>query len=323
MAQPTNVYSAYDASGSTGVGLGNREDLSDIVYDISPTDTPLLSALSRAKAKAVLHEWTTHSLAAAAANEKIEGDDATATAASPKVRLNNRTAISEKTAAVTGTQQVVDKVGMQDALAEEVGYKLAEMKRDIEYMLHLNQAKVAGDDSTPRKSAGFPSWFGSSSAYSIGGGSGAVATGNGSDAMTNGTQRAFTEDLLQNVSQAVYSNGGKPTILDVAPFQKRQASSFAGNVTRHVTADAKKLINSIDVYEDDFNKLKVVPNRFAAARTALLIDPEYAAVAYLRPFSTTSLAKTGDSEKKQVLVEWTLENRNPLAHGIIADLTTA
>jgi hypothetical protein len=318
-----NVYTAYDAAGSTGVGKGNREDLSDIVYDISPTDTPLMTALPRGKAKAVLHEWTTHSLAAAAANEKIEGDDATVKAASAKVRLNNRTAISEKTAGVTGTQQVVDKVGMQDALAEEVGYNLAEIKRDIEYMLHLNQAKVTGDDSTPRKSAGFPSWFGSTGNYSIGGGSGAVATGDGSDAMTNGTQRAFTEDLLQAVSQSCYTNGGKPTILDVSPFQKRQVSSFAGNVTRHVTAEAQKLINSIDVYEDDFNKLKVVPNRFAVARTALLIDPEHAKLAYLRPFSTSPLAKTGDAERKQVLCEWTLENCNPLAHGIIADLTTS
>lgn len=320
MPQPTNVYSAYDASASTGVGRGNREDLSDIVYDISPTDTPLLTALGRGKAKAVLHEWTTHSLAAAAANEKIEGDDAVATAASPKVRLNNRTVISEKTAAVTGTQQVVDKVGMQDALAEEVSYKLAEIKRDIEYMLHLNQAKVAGDDSTARKSAGFPSWFAATGNIST---SGTAATGDGSDTQTQGTQRVFTEGLLLTVSQSCFTNGGKPTMLDVSPFNKRQVSSFPGNVTRHVTASEQKLINSIDVYEDDFNKLKVVPNRFALARNALLIDPEYASVSYLRPFSTSALAKTGDSEKKQVLCEWTLENKNPLAHGMIADLTTS
>lgn len=320
MAQPTNVYSAYDASGTTGVGLGNREDLSDIVYDISPTDTPLLSALPRAKATAVLHEWTTHALAAAAANEAIEGDDATIKAASPKTRLNNRCAISTKTAGVTGTQQVVDKVGMQDALAEEVGYNLAEVKRDIEYMLHLNQAKVAGNDSTARKSAGLPTWFAASGNIST---SGTAATGDGTDTQTQGTQRAFTETLLQTVSQSCFSNGGKPTMLDVSPFNKRQVSGFSGNVTRHVTASEQKLINSIDVYEDDFNKLKVVPNRFALARNALLIDPEYMAIAYLRGFRTMDLAKTGDSEKKQVLAEWTLEVRNPLAHGLVADLTTS
>ena len=129
MSQPSNVYSVYDASGTTGVGKGNREDLSNTVYDISPTDTPVLTALPRAKATAVLHEWTTHSLASAAANEKIEGDDGVINAATAKTRLNNRTAISNKVAGVTKTQQAVNKVDMQDALAEEVGYKMSEIKR--------------------------------------------------------------------------------------------------------------------------------------------------------------------------------------------------
>lgn len=320
MAQPTNVYSAYDASATTGVGRGNREDLSDIVYDISPTETPLMTALGRGKATAVLHEWTTHSLAAAAANEKIEGDTAVIKAATPKVRLNNRCAISEKTAGVTGTQQAVNKVGMEDALAEEVGYNLAELKRDIETMIQLNQAKVAGDDTTARKSAGWPSWFAAS------GGNistiGTAATGDGTDAHTNGTQRAFTEELLLSVSQLCFTSGGKPTILNVSPFNKRVASTFAGNQTRHVTASAKELINSIKVYEDDFNNLKIVPNRFAVSRNALLIDPEMASINYLRPFKTTRLAKTGDSESTQIVCEWTMEVKNPLAHGAIFDLTT-
>src|SRR3954471_17188209 len=130
MAQPTSVYSVYGASGTTGVGKGNREDLVDTVYDISPTDTPMLTALPRGKATAVLHEWTTHALAAAAANEKVEGDDGAIDTANPKTRLNNRTVISNKICGVTRTQQAVDKVGMMDALAEEVGYKMAEIKRD-------------------------------------------------------------------------------------------------------------------------------------------------------------------------------------------------
>jgi hypothetical protein len=156
MNQPSNVYSVYDASGTTGVGKGNREDLVNTVYDISPTETPTLTALGRTTAKAVLHEWTTHALATAAANEKVEGDDATIDAATAKTRLNNRCAISNKVAGVTKTQQAVDKVGMQDAMAEEVGYKLKEIKRDMNLMIHANTAKVAGDDSTARKTAGIP-----------------------------------------------------------------------------------------------------------------------------------------------------------------------
>jgi hypothetical protein len=318
MGQPSNVYSAYDASGTTGVGKGNREDLVDIVYDISPTDTPLLSMLPRSKASAVLHEWTTHSLAAAAANEAIEGDDATINAATAKTRLNNRTAISTKVAGVTGTQQVVDKVGRMDALGEEIAYKGAEIKRDMELMCFANTAKVAGDDSTARKTAGIPTWL-KDNVSAVG----ANPTGDGTDTATNGTQRAFTEDMVLAVSQSCYTNGGKPTTLIVGAFNKRAVSSFPGNVTRHVTASEQKLINSIDVYEDDFNKLKVVPDRFALSRNAVMVDPDYMKIAYLRAFETFDLAKTGDSDRKQILSEWALEVCNPAAHGIIRDLTTS
>ena len=318
MAQPTNVYSAYDASGTTGVGLGNREDLLNTVYDISPTETPILTALPRGKASAVLHEWTTHALAAAAANEAIEGDDATINAATAKVRLNNRCAISTKVAGVTGTQQSVDKVGMMDAMAEEVGYKMAEIKRDMELMIHANTAKVAGNDTTARKAAGIPTWLKDN--YDA---VGANPTGDGSDTATNGTQRAFAETQILAVSQSCYTNGGNPTLADCGAFNKRVLSGFSGNATRHVTASEQKLINSIDVYEDDFNKLKVVPNRFALTRNVVLWDLEMAKIAYLRAFDTWDLAKTGDSIRKQILTEWTLEVCNPAAHGIIRDLTTS
>lgn len=317
MTQPTDVYSVYDASGSTGVGKGNREDLVNTVYDISPTDTPVLTALPRGTAKAVLHEWTTHSLTAAAANEKIEGDDAAIDAAVAKTRLNNRTAITSKVAGVTGTQQEVDKVGQQDAMAEEVGYKMAECKRDMEVMLTANTAKVAGDDTTARKSAGFPTWLLNSVAV------GADPTGDGSNTATNGTQRVFTEDHLLSASQLAYEDGGNPTLLSLSPFNKRIATGFSGNQNRNMDAKDKKLINSISVYEDDFCTLKVVANRQALNRNALLLDLEYAKVAYLRSWDTWSLAKTGDAERKQVLCEWTLQVSNPNAHAIIRDLTTS
>jgi hypothetical protein len=318
MTQPANVYSVYDASGTTGVGKGNREDLVNTVYDISPTDTPLLTALPRAKAEAVLHEWTTGALADAAANEKIEGDDAEIDAAIAKTRLNNRCAISNKVAGVTKTQQAVSKVGMQDAMAEEVAKKLKEIKRDMELMINANTAKVAGDDTTARKSAGIPTWL-LNAATVIG----ANPTGDGTDTATNGTQRPLTEGLMLEASQLAYDDGGSPNLLVVGTFNKRVVSGFAGNQNRNVDASAKKLVNSISVYEDDFNTLKVVADRFGVSRNALLIDTEYAAVAYLRAFDTWDLAVTGSSIRKQIECEWTLEMRNPNAHAIIRDLTTA
>lgn len=318
MTQPANVYSVYDASGTTGVGKGNREDLVNTVYDISPTDTPLLTALPRAKAEAVLHEWTTGALADAAANEKIEGDDAEIDAAIAKTRLNNRCAISNKVAGVTKTQQAVSKVGMQDAMAEEVAKKLKEIKRDMELMINANTAKVAGDDTTARKAAGIPTWIVNAATVI-----GANPTGDGSNTATNGTQRPLTEGLMLEASQLAYDDGGSPNLLVVGTFNKRVVSGFAGNQNRNVDASAKKLVNSISVYEDDFNTLKVVADRFGVSRNALLIDTEYAAIAYLRAFDTWDLAVTGSSMRKQIECEWTLEMRNPNAHAIIRDLTVS
>lgn len=321
MGQPTNVYSSYDASASTGVGRGNREDLADVVYDISPTQTPLLSALPRAKAEAVLHEWNTDKLADPAENAHIEGDDDEAEASIPKGRLNNRTVISKKVASVTGTQQVVSKTGQQDEMAYQMAKRTKEIKRDMELMLTANTAKAAGNDATARKSAGFPTWLKTN--VNRGGGAGANPAGDGSDTATDGDQRAFVESLLLDVSQKCYVAGGNPSILLVGAFNKRAASGFSGNQNRNVDADDKKLVNSISVYEDDFNTLKIVPDRFSRARDALLIDTDYARVAYLRSFRTKNLAETGDSKQKELLAEWTLEMNNPDAHGIVADLTTS
>jgi hypothetical protein len=320
MSQPSNVYSVYDAAGTTGVGKGNREDLVNIVYDISPTDTPALTAIPRGTAKAVLHEWTTHALASAAANEKIEGDDATINAATAKTRLSNYTAISNKVAGVTKTQQAVDKVGMMDALAEEVGYKMAELKRDMETMLFLTTVKTAGSDSAARKTAGIPTWLSNSNRASDGADSSPL---DGSDAPTDGTQRAFQESQLLDVSQQCYDAGGSPSILIVGTFNKRVASGFAGNQTRQVDAADRRLINSVSFYEDDFNTLKIVPDRFSRSRDAVLLDTEYVKVAYLRAFDTWDLAVTGSSMRKQIETEWAIEMSNPDAHGIIADLTTS
>lgn len=318
MTQPTGVYSVYDASGTTGVGKGNREDLVDTVYDISPTDTPALTAIGRGKAEAVLHEWTTHSLATAAANEKIEGDDATIDVETAKTRLNNRCVISNKVAGVTMTQQAVNKVGMQDAMAEAVGYKMKEIKRDMEVMIFANTAKVAGDDTTARKTAGLTTWL-KDNVDNVG----ANPTGDGSDTATNGTQRQFQESQLLAVSQSCYTNGGSPTLGIAGVFNKRVLSGFAGNQTRESNATDKKLVNSVMVYEDDFNTLKIVPDRFSVTRNVYLIDTEYLQIAYLRPFDTWDLAKTGSSIRKQIEVEWSLEVSNPAAHGIIRDLTTS
>lgn len=314
MAQPSGTYSSYDA-------VGNREDLTNIIYDVSPTDTPVMSALPRTKATATNHEWQTDSLASAsAANAVIEGDDATTDASTATTRLGNRTQILDKVAQVTGTQEAVSKAGRKSEMAYQMEKRMKEIKRDIEAAICDNGAYVAGNDTTARELAGFPAWLTTNTSF---GATGADPTTIGSTARTDGTQRAFTEELLKAVLQDCFTNGGNPTMAVVGAFNKRKASEFTGSATRMDRSEDKKLYAAIDVYVSDFGEVKFVPDRFSRSRDCLLIDPEFAAVAYLRPFQTVDLAKTGDTVRKQILTELTLEVKNEAAHGGVYDLTTS
>jgi len=314
------VYQTYQS-------IGNREDLSDVIYNISPTDTPLLNTLARGKATAVYHEWQTDSLSAATtANAAVEGADASDATMSPTTRLGNYTQIVQKTIKISGTLESVDKAGRKSEKAYQLSKASAELKRDIETILTANQGRSAGDASTARTMGAMLSWIKTNTNKSSGTTAGVDPTTIGVSTRTDGTQRAFTETILKDVVQKVYSSGGNPKILMVGPFQKQAVSSFAGIAAQRYMAPGNEpttIIGAADVYMSDFGTMSVVPNRFMRTRDALVLDPEYAAVAYLRPFSTIELAKAGDAEKTQILAELTLEMRNEAAHGIAADLSTS
>jgi len=315
------------ATYQTYQSIGNREDLSDVIYNISPTDTPLLNTLARGKATAVYHEWQTDSLSAATtANAAVEGADASDATMSPTTRLGNYTQIVQKTIKISGTLESVDKAGRKSEKAYQLSKASAELKRDIETILTANQGRSAGDASTARTMGAMLSWIKSNTNKSSGTTAGVDPTTIGVSTRTDGTQRAFTETILKDVVQKVYSSGGNPKILMVGPFQKQAVSSFAGIAAQRYMAPGNEpttIIGAADVYMSDFGTMSVVPNRFMRTRDALVLDPEYAAVAYLRPFSTIELAKAGDAEKTQILAELTLEMRNEAAHGIAADLSTS
>jgi hypothetical protein len=315
------------ATYQTYQSIGNREDLSDVIYDISPTDTPLLNTLARGKATAVYHEWQTDSLSAATtANAAGEGADASDATMSPTTRLGNYTQIVQKTIKISGTLESVDKAGRKSEKAYQLSKASAELKRDIETILTANQGRSAGDASTARTMGAMLSWIKTNTNKSSGTTAGADPTTIGVSTRTDGTQRAFTETILKDVVQKVYSSGGNPKILMVGPFQKQAVSSFAGIAAQRYMAPGNEpttIIGAADVYMSDFGTMSVVPNRFMRTRDALVLDPEYAAVAYLRPFATNELAKAGDAEKTQILAELTLEMRNEAAHGIAADLSTS
>ena len=306
MAQPSNLYDTYD---TTGI----REDLVDIIYNISPSETPILSAIPRTAAKSTKHEWQLDSLAAPAANAVIEGDEATVDALTATTRAFNFTQIMDKVVALSGTQSAVDAAGRADEMSYQIAKKSKELKKDMEFALIKGQVQAAGDASNARKLGSNPTWLKTNGDAGSGG---ALSTGSGTD-------RDLTETILKTVIKEVYESGGEMDMLVVPPSVKQTISGFNANTTRFGQADARVEYAAIDVYSSDFGDVQVVPNRVMATTSesnAFLIQRDMMATSYLRDFQIDELAKTGDSQKMQLLAEWTLEMRNEAAHGILLDI---
>jgi len=314
MTQPANTFSSYDA-------VGNREDLTNSIYDISPTTTPFLSMATKNKATATFHEWQTDELAAVdAANAVVEGGDAETDNSNPTARLGNYTQISDKVARTTGTQDMVDSAGRGNELTYQKMKRKKELKRDMETILLSDQARGAGSDTVARTLAGVGSWISTNTSFGTGG---ADPTGDGTDSRTAGTARPITEGLLKGVLSDCFDEGGEPDCIMVGSHNKQAISDFVGNQTRNVDADEKKLVNAIDIYVSDFGTLVIKTNRFMPQDRAYVLDSGMWSVAELRSFKEYDLAKTGDSERCQIITEYTLEARNEKSSGGIFDLATA
>jgi len=313
MAQPTNLYDTYD---TTGI----REDLTDVIYNISPEDTPILSAIPRTAAKATKHEWQLDALAAPGANAVIEGDDATIDAMVATTRASNFTQISDKVIALSGTQSAVDAAGRADEMAYQIAKKSKELKKDMEFALIKDNNATVGSATAARELGALPNWIATNGDAGTGG---TLSTGGGTDSPGGGTDRDLTETILKTVIQEVYSSGGDLDLLVVPPTVKQVISGFNANTTRFGPAEQRVEYAAIDVYSSDFGDIQVIPNRVMATtneKTCFLLQSDMAATAYLRDFQVGDLAKTGDSDKKQLLCEYTLEMRNEAAHGIILDI---
>ena len=288
--------------------VGIREDLQDAIYDISPTSTPFMSTIGRTKAKNTYHEWQTDELGAVdLTNAQLEGADAVAPTLETTERVGNRTQISDKVVQVSTTDDVVDKAGRSTETAYQLAKASSELKRDMESILLSDQAQTAGDASTDRKLQGMQAW---------------VTT---NDVAATGTAgvTTFDEEDLKGAMLEAYDQGGEPTMLLVSPKNKVQVSSFTGIAEQRYQAPKSSpttIIGTADVYLSDFGTLNVVPDRFLDDACALFVDPAMANVAYLRPFKKTKLAKTGDSEKHLMNVEYTLVVKNEKAHAKVSGI---
>ena len=317
MATPANTTSTYDA-------IGNREDLSNMIYDISPTQTPFISGISRESATATNHEWQTDSLATAVStNAVIEGDDATTTAAIASVRLGNYTQISDKVPRVTRTQRDIDSAGRGDELDYQIMKSAKELKRDMESTILANKAKAVGSESVARQAAGVESWLATNVDL---GATGVAPTGDGTDTRTTGTPRSFAESQLKGVLASIWDEGGEPDTIMVGSTIKQAMSGIvnggaAGAAQRTVDGNASTVNTAIDIYVSDFGSLAVIPNRFQVQDSMLVLQMDMWCLATLADFQETPLAKTGDSDRVQLLSEYTLVSKNEKSSGIVADLT--
>jgi hypothetical protein len=322
MTQPTNTFDSYDA-------VGNREDLQDKIYMVSPEKTPIVSAIGRFKATQRLHEWQRDNLDTPNKdNAVIEGDDRTGTALTPTERVANTVQLFDKVAVVSSTQEKTKSAGRSSEMKYQISKKMVELKRDMEAMVISNNPAVQGNSTTARKSAGLGVLLYSNTSHGAGGSTTAHTSGLATVAPVAGTARAFAEAQLKTVMQSIYTNSGEmPSIISMTPSHKAGFSAFTGIAASRVNVkkgSQATIVGGADVYMSDFGELTVVPNYVQATAnsgTVFILNPEYAGIAYLGGFKSEALANTGHTEKELVSVEASMEVTSEKAHGKISDLT--
>lgn len=320
MTVPSNTLQVYT---QTNI----REDLIDAIYNVAPFKTPFFNMCKKAEAKQTYHEWDTDSLANQnLGNAAVEGDNPTNIALTPTVRLGNYTQISTKTIQISGTSQSVVAAGGSNKMGYQLLKKSKELKRDIEGILTNNAAKVAGSSSTARILAGWPAWCATNETFNATSGADPSegTPFNGTQPRTySSAQTAIAESAVKTVLQLIYKNSGEsPEYGLMSPANKQNYSAFTGPGTRFIEVEDSTLLTKVDMYESDFGEIKLIPDIFlSTSKNVMYVNPNYVRVAYLRPFQTIPLAKTGDSDQKMLLVEYTLEVGNELAQGTHYDTT--
>jgi hypothetical protein len=317
MAIPSGAVETYDQEGI-------REDLSNVIHDISPVQTPFMSNARRGSADQTLHEWQTDDLDSADEdNAQIEGDDAPAPNFVATVKLANICQISTKTVIISGTADAVRKAGRRSETGYQIAKKAKELKRDMEAVLTRNRASEDGSSGVARKLGPLETWIITNFDKAGDGTNGTYSAGGVLTARDPGTQRPFKESQVKSVLRDAWNVGGEPDFVMVGPFNKQVFSGFTGNATRTDESEDKKLTAAIDVYQSDFGDVKIVPNRFQQERSAFILDLNLWSVDYLRPYFQKKLADTGDSTKRELIVEYTLKSCQEKGSGAVFDINAS
>ena len=298
--------------------VGIREDLRDVIYNISPEETPFLSKCKKSKATNTYHEWQTDTLRSSAANAHVEGAATTADAVTASVRLGNYTQIFKNAVQVADTDEGLNKAGRAKEVAYQTMKIAKEQKLDIEKSLLLNNSRAAGSSSVARELAGAGAWV---STNAVGGSGFAAATGDGTDAYTAGTARALTQTIFDGVMEDIWEAGGKPSSVYLSAAQMGTALGFTGNNNQRSTIGAAdgKVANLIEVYMTPWGSVEFMPSREVANADVFILQDDMWEVAELRSMKNIALAKTGDNTTRQITTELTLVCKNENANGLIAD----
>ena len=292
------TFSTYDQ-------VGKSEDMSDIIVNITPSDTPFFSLIKSEKVHARTYSYMEDSLAAAAVNAAIEGADASIGTLSATTERTGTAQILQKSLQVSATADAIKTHGRAKETAYQLGKALKEIKRDLERaMVGVDQAAVAGNASTARKMA---------SATQL------ISTA--VDAGSNSTD-ALTEAKLLTLGQTCYTNGSDPSVFMVKPADAQIVAGFAAASGRNrEIQQSKSLVNAVDLYVSPYGEYRVVLNRHQLTTHAFLVDPAMFKSTVLRPFSRKLLSVTGDSDKHQIVGEYSLKHSNFAYSGMITGLS--
>lgn len=330
----TSNFDRYDLVDTSGDNV--REDVTDIIYDISPTQTPFLSGIGRGVATATYTEWPLDNLANVdPSNALIDGADAGADQSSPTKRHGNHCQISGKVARISGRAEAVDKIGRRSEMAFQVAKRAKELKRDMETIMTGNQGSATGDSSTASFLGALRAWYTTNTSLGATGANGGWAAGQVT-AATDGTPRALTETALRLVIESCYTNGGEPDTIMVTPTVKTLVSEYLFSSSARIATlyrdeaggqNQATAIAAVDVFVSDFGALKIIPNRFQGHngtvprhRDVHVLDMALWETRYLRGFQTKPLARTGDAENRQLLVDYTLCSKQQEGSGVVADV---
>lgn len=307
MAQTTTYIPA-------GITSGLREDLSDVITNIAPTDTVFMSNIGKEKIKGKYHEWLKDTLTTAANCAVTEGSDAVQITALAQTRVGNYTQIAAKWFQVSDTLEAVDKAGRKSEIAYQTGRFLKMLARDMEYGLLNNTVATSTD---PRSAMGVKGFITTN------------ATSSGIGFTTGTASTTLTEVAFNAAIQAVWTAGGNPNMVIVGANIKRKISLFTGNskLTTNMDAVDKKVILTVDYYESDFGIVKIYASRFLAVdstgyESILILEKEKWALGTLQSLKTEKLAKTGLSTKIQMSTEYTLICREEAANAIVKNVNT-